>query len=102
VKEYDIYVPHFYNDGTPVEPDKLHRLQDQLFNFFRGLTFFPQPNQGYWTMGNVTFRDEIMIYRVITIDAESARRFLRQLKVDLKRDLRQEEVLIVEREVDTL
>jgi hypothetical protein len=53
-------------------------------------------------MGNVTFRDEIMIYRVITIDAESARRFLLQLKSDLKRDLRQEEVLIVEREVDTL
>ena len=41
-------------------------------------------------------------YRVITIDAASARRFLLQLKTDLKRDLRQEEVLIVEREVDTL
>jgi hypothetical protein len=66
------------------------------------LTFFPQPNQGFWKMGDVTYRDEIVIYRVLASKPRTARRFLVRLKQDLKRDLRQEEILIVERTVGTL
>ena len=53
-------------------------------------------------MGNLVYRDEIVIYRVITTRIRSARQFLAKLKVQLKRDLKQEEILIVERDVDTL
>jgi len=45
----------------------------------------------------VTYRDEIVIYRVITDKARAARQFFRQLKEELKRDLKQEEILIVEK-----
>lgn len=43
-----------------------------------------------------------MIYRVLTSKVRAARRFFAELKADLKRDLRQEEILIVERDVETL
>jgi hypothetical protein len=102
VKEYDLFVPLYFNDGTPIESRKLRDLQDRLLDEFGGLTFFPQPNQGFWKMGNVTYRDEIIIFRVIVSHVRSARRFLAKLKKELKHELQQEEILIVERDVRTL
>jgi hypothetical protein len=63
VKEYDIFVPLQFNDGTAIEPIKLQRLQGELLDNFAGLTFFPQPNEGFWKMSGVTYRDEIVISR---------------------------------------
>jgi hypothetical protein len=77
-------------------------LQQQLLEQFGGLTFFPQPNEGFWTVAGVTYRDAIVIYRVLTSDAQEARRFLATLKERLKAELEQEDVLIVERDVETL
>ena len=102
MKEYDIFVPLKFNDGSPIEAVKFQRLQAELLEHFEGLTFFPQPNEGFWKMSDVTYRDEIVVYRVLTSRVRAARRFLTELKERLKRDLQQEEILIVEREVETL
>ena len=102
MKEYDLFVPLYYNDGRQIEPQKFQALQQQLLEKFGGLTFFPQPNQGLWTMAGITYRDEIVIYRVITPDAQEARRFWSDFKEWLKQELQQEEILIVERDVETL
>jgi hypothetical protein len=41
VKEYDLYVPLTYNDGTPVEPETIERIGLRLLEEFGvGL---PQP-----------------------------------------------------------
>jgi hypothetical protein len=85
-----------------VEPQKFQVLQQQLLDQFGGLTFFPQPNAGFWTMAGMTYRDEIVIYRIITSDEQEARRFLSALKERLKEEFQQEDILIVEREVETL
>src|SRR5207302_606612 len=74
VKEYDLYIPLAYNDGTPIESRKLVRLRNRLLKQFGGLTFFPQSNEGFWTVAGVTYRDRIVIYRVITGDVRFARR----------------------------
>ena len=102
MKEYDLYVPLKYNDGSPVEPRILREVQQALVAQFGGLTFFPQPNLGFWTVGDVTYRDEIVIYRVVTKKARVARRFLEAFKEKLKRMLKQEEIFIVERDVKVL
>jgi hypothetical protein len=102
VKEYELYVPLTHNDGTPVDPDKLVKLRDRLLEQFGGLTFFPQRNDGFWTFGGVTYRDEIVIYRILTGQHRMARKFFRELKEELKRDLNQEEILIVEKDADVL
>jgi hypothetical protein len=101
VKEYDLFVPLYDNDGRPVEPQQFQALQ-QLLDQFGGLTFFPQSNEGFWTVAGVTYRDAIVIYRVLTSDAQEARQFLSALKERLKEQLQQEEILIVERDVEML
>jgi hypothetical protein len=102
VKEYDIFLPLRYNDGRPVETHKFQQLQAQLLEQFDGLTYFPQANQGFWKLGEVTYRDEIIILRLLATDSRRARRILRKLKEHLKADLGQEEILIVERDVEAL
>lgn len=102
MKEYDVFIPLFHNDGTPVESTRFQNLQARLLQQFDGLTYFPQPNQGFWKFGDITYRDQIVIYRVITADAAEARRFLTTLKEQLKKDFQQEEILIIEREVGLL
>ena len=102
MKEYDIFIPLNYNDGSPIESKKLQWLHKILLDRFDGVTYFPQPNEGYWTMAGVTYQDEIVIYRVFSTNTRSARKFLKRLKEKLKDDLDQEEILIVERDVRAL
>jgi len=102
VKEYDLFVPLYYNDGSPVEAVKLLELKRRLLDQFEGLTFFPQAMEGFWRTGGVTYRDEIVIFRILTADVSEARRFLSQLKEHLKKEFSQEEILIVERDIETL
>ena len=97
MKEYKIYIPLTHNDASAVDPEILTELRDRLLAQFGGLTFFPQSNQGFWTLGGVTYRDEIVIYRVLTADTRSARKFSREQKEELKQELQQEEILIVEK-----
>jgi hypothetical protein len=102
VKEYDLYLPLTYNDGSPIEPRLIERIGKKLLTQFGGVTFFPQPNEGQWQMGSVTFRDQIVIFRVLSANVRKARRFFTTLKQELKTELEQEEILIVERDVETL
>jgi hypothetical protein len=102
VKEFDIFIPLKHNDGTPIESRRFRDLKIRLLEYFNGLTFFPQANEGTWRMGDVTYEDEVVIYRVVASNARDARRFLRQLKEELKIALNQEEIFIVERDVDLL
>jgi hypothetical protein len=76
VKEYDIFIPLYYNDGIAIESAKFQNLQNRLLEKFEGLTYFPQPNQGFWKFGSMTYRDEIVIYRVISEHPGRARDFL--------------------------
>ncbi len=102
MKEYDLFLPLTDNDGHAFSPRMFREVQNELLSQFGGVTFFPQPNSGMWTMAGVTYQDEIVVYRVITPHAGKARRFFRSYKEKLKTDFDQLEVLIVERDVEML
>jgi hypothetical protein len=102
VKEYDLYVPRNYNDGSPIETAKLKRLKQRLVDEFGGVTQIRLRKRGWWKMGGVLFRDKIDIFRVFAANVRQARRCFRQLKEDLKADLEQEEILVVEKEARIL
>ena len=102
MKEFDIFIPLTYNDGSSIEPEKFLALRKRLLDSFNGFTFFPQPNKGFWKMDEVVYQDEIVVYRVVSKYVRTARAYIRRLKEDLKRDLRQEEIFIIERDVETL
>ena len=50
----------------------------------------------------MTYRDEIVIYRVISQNSIASRDFLVALKGHLKKEFQQEEFLIIEREIGLL
>jgi hypothetical protein len=102
MREFEIYVPLLYNDGSAIETEKLVALRHRLFEYFGGLTDTRQQNAGAWRVGNVSFHDEIVIFRVLAVKQHPARAFLMALKAELERELRQQEILIVERKVEVL
>ena len=102
MKAYDRFGPLYDNDGRLVAPQPFQALQQQLLEQFGGLTCFPQPHEGCWTVAGVTARDARVIHRVLTSDAPEARRFLSARKERLKDERQQEAILIVERDVETL
>jgi len=102
MKEYDIYVPLHNNDGSPIDAAKLSALKKRLVDQFGGLTHFPQENEGFWKVGDFTFRDRIVILRVLTGDPLKAQMFFAQVKKELKHSWGQEDVLIVVRDVKTV
>ncbi len=99
MKEYDLYVPLRSNRGAPFPAARLARLKKCLLQRFGGLTHFPQRNEGFWKLGAVTFREEIVILRVLSDGEKPAQKFWLALKKDLKRRWRQKEILIVVRDI---
>ena len=65
MREFDIFVPLFHNDGRTIAPQPFQQVQRRLLTEFDGMTFFPQPNKGFWKIGGVIFHDEIVVYRVL-------------------------------------
>jgi len=102
MKEYDLYVPLSNNDGTPIDAQKLKDLKKRLVDHFGGLTHFPQENEGLWKVGAFTFRDKIVILRVLASDPLEAQAFFAELKKEMQRNCAQEDVLIVVRDVQTV
>ena len=102
MKEYELYIPVTYNDGSPVEDSKFEEIGELLLEHFGGVTFLPAKNEGRWRMGRVVYHDKIVIYRVLADDAKKARKFFKRLKTSLKSDLQQEEILIVEKDANLL
>jgi hypothetical protein len=102
MKEYDLYVPLYDNNGTPIDPQKLSALKKRLVDQFGGLTHFPQENEGLWKVGGFTFRDKIVILRVLASDRLQAQTFFADLKREMQQAWPQEDVLIVVRDVSTI
>jgi len=45
VKEFDVFVPVTYNDGSPVGNRLIESVGERLLERFDGMTFFPQENE---------------------------------------------------------
>src|SRR5215213_7116643 len=97
MKEYEIYLPSTYNDGTPIESQLIDRLKQKLADAFGGYTHQRSRSEGAWKLGGVVFRDEVTIVRVL--DHGSTGFDMGAFKREVETALRQESVLIVEREV---
>jgi hypothetical protein len=53
-------------------------------------------------VGDVTYRDDIVIYRVLATGGRLGRADMRRLRTALKRDLQQQEILIIERDIKVI
>ena len=96
--EYDVYFP-MASERAGAELERTKRV---LTDGFGGLTDFRHRGEGAWKMGGVTFRDEVILLRVLGEDRNHSRELLRAVARELAASLEQEEILIVEREVVAL
>jgi hypothetical protein len=101
MKKYDIYLPLKYNDGKQIEPQKLKEIRQQLLAVFGELTASSlfAPFQGTWRYGGVEFVDDIIRIEVIT---DEELRFFKNFKRQLKRELRQKDILITVHDIHTI
>ena len=97
MKEYDLFIPMMRGKARA-----LGDLKKRLSRFFGGVTFFPQRNEGLWKFGAITFKDKIVILRVLASRGKRAERFLHQMKKRIEKDFDQREVLIVARDIEVI
>ena len=101
MRKYEIYLPLKYNDGSDVEPEKLEEIQRQLIAVFDAITVssLSAPFQGTWRYGGVEFVDDII--RIENITDEDLY-FFKNLKRQLKRTLRQFDILITVQDIKAI
>ena len=95
--EYDVYLPARTNDGEMIDPAVIDGIKSELVKAFGGYTHFTNRSEGVWRIGGVTFRDEVTIVRVL--DDGTAKFDMAAFQRSTEAALRQEQLLIVAREV---
>lgn len=101
MKSIEIYLPLSANDGTLFSGAVFESIEHDLTEKFGGVTAHKRaPAQGRWQHGNKTHTDEIIIFEVVadTLDKDWWRNF----RKTLERQLDQEKILIVARDVELL
>ena len=51
-RQYELYVPLNYNDGSPIEPEKIANVRNEILREFGNLTSFLNPTKafGQWAV----------------------------------------------------
>lgn len=96
MREYTIYLPLKYNDGTEIEDEKFRAIKVELVDAFGAVTIssLSAPYQGRWKYGGVEFIDDIIKIEIVTSDNRATKRFFSALKERLKESLKQIDILI--------
>ena len=104
MKKYEIYVPLKYNNGDPIESEKIKQIREELIAAFGTLTVsaLSAPFQGTWKYGGVQFMDDIIKIEVITAEDVKTDRFFRRFKQRLKQLLQQVDILITTQDIRTI
>ena len=104
MKKYEIYLPLKYNDSTEVEPEKVDQIRERLVPVFGAVTVSPvsAPFQGTWRYGGVEFVDDIIRFEIIADQEFHSNLFFKNFKDQLKRTLRQFDILITVQNIEII
>lgn len=97
-RRYDFYLPLAYNDGRPIEDEKLDAVERRLTAQFGGLTTQQRdfPLRGIWQGEARLYFDRVVIMTAFDFRARGSPRFVKQMKAHLLEQLDQLEILITE------
>ena len=88
-----ILLPAYDNEGKQFPHDIYRVIGDDLVARFSGLTAYTRaPAEGFWTRGNQTARDEIVVFEVMVQELDED--WWSQYRRELESRLRQESVII--------
>lgn len=96
MREYTIYLPLKYNDGSNIEVQKLRAIKVELVDAFGAITVssLNAPYQGRWKYGGVEYIDDIIKTEVVVTHDRLTKKFFVDFKERLKKTLQQIDILI--------
>jgi len=97
----EITIPLRYNDGSPIETERIDKVRKELVREFKGLSISAE-TEGYWIKDNITFCDFNKIFTVVCDDTIQNLNWLIGYKKWLMHTLDQHDIFIVISEVKTL
>ncbi|WP_141734712.1 hypothetical protein [Oligoflexus tunisiensis] len=100
--EYDVFVPLVQASGQRYAADITRSIQAEITEFFGGMTDTHYVQEGWWKVGGMTVRDEIVIWRVLSDKGEAGDAFMQAIRKRLEDALQQQLILVIRRRVETL
>ena len=98
MRKYEIHLPLSYNDGEPIEQEKIRSVRDELVNIFGS---FEIPDRKTWKYDGVRCV-EITKVEIVTVDDKVPKKLPKDFKERLKESFRQRDILITTRRIQTL
>ncbi len=102
---FELLVPLFYNDGTPIESEHIDRALNDLMEQFGAYRYQPTaPYEGAWTdvqpeQVPTMYRDRLLLLTVDTGREERVVQWFANFKQGLAETLRQVEIYIAVTEI---
>jgi hypothetical protein len=100
--EYDIFVPLVAASGQRYAETVTKAIQAEIADFFGGITDTHHKNEGWWKVGGMMVRDELVIWRVLSKKGSAGDEFLLGVKERLEKALEQDVILVIRRRVEIL
>lgn len=90
----EFLIPLKYNDGTDVEPIKLFNIKKKVVKLFGGITIHPLTTEGIWIdpKTNIKYYDKCRRFETVVKASPEIYETLKELKEDLKKTFKQEEI----------
>jgi hypothetical protein len=91
MRKYEIHLPVTYNNGMPVEQEKMRRVREELFAIFGS---FLVPYRRAWKYDGAKYI-EIVKIEIITTSDKVPKKRLKDFKERVKESLQQNDILIL-------
>jgi hypothetical protein len=99
---FEILLPLFYNDGTPVEKEKFALTDEELVSRFGATSTDTVVVRGRWMYQSTLFHDELMRIRIDAEDAPENTQAMREMKETLKTRFGQLDIWISSHRIDII
>lgn len=99
-RRYEMLLPLKYNDGRPIEDEKVYQTREELIGRFDAVSFQPGIIQGTWVHEGVRYEDDLRRVVVDVEDSPETRQFFADYKPILCARFEQLEIYIASYPVD--
>jgi len=99
---YEILLPLFYNDGTPIEKEKFATTDDKLIQRFGATSGDKVVVRGRWLYQSTIYHDELVRVRIDVEDTPENTQAMRETKEILKTRFGQLDIWITAHRIDVI
>jgi hypothetical protein len=99
---FEILLPLFYNDGRPVEPEKITATDDELIQCFSATSSDTVVVRGRWLYQSTIYSDKLIRVRVDVEDTPENWQAMRLVKENLKARFEQIDIWITAHRIEVV